>query len=351
VVFNQFRGFSWWEYYDTSTGFIEFMGYPFIQFFGFSYEAMMVLFSWFGLLGFYFFYIVLNERVQYTHTFMGYDLVVLLLFLPNLHYWSASFGKGSIIFLGFGLYFYALNRVGQRLIPLVLGSLIIYHVRPHIFLVVAMASAWGFVFSTRGISWTLRFFVILLSIGAISLVYDDVIKLTGIDEENVVGNVMSMDLRTTDLMKAGSGVDITQYNIFMKLFTFWFRPLFVDSHNFMSFVVSFENVFYLIIFSYIVRNDFLRFFQGSDHVVKAAFISFIGVSFVMAQLCANLGLAIRQKSQVMPLMLFVILKYLDNKRYDEEQLKERRKRIEENRAVARRQRMQARDESLTGASI
>ena len=49
----------------------------------------------------------------------------------------------------------------------------------------------------------------------------------------------------------------------------------------------------------------------------------------------------------MPLMLFVILKYLDNKRRDLEDAKERRKKIEENRAVARIMRMQAREAALS----
>src|SRR5690349_199242 len=44
-VTNQFRGESWIDYYATSTGFIEFVGYPFVNFLGFSYEAIMVLFA------------------------------------------------------------------------------------------------------------------------------------------------------------------------------------------------------------------------------------------------------------------------------------------------------------------
>src|SRR5687768_7102852 len=43
-----FRGEGWAAYYGTSTTFIEFIGYPFIKFFGFSYEATMALFAFFG---------------------------------------------------------------------------------------------------------------------------------------------------------------------------------------------------------------------------------------------------------------------------------------------------------------
>ncbi len=314
-VSSNFRGSNWMDYYGVSTTFIEFVAFPFINFFNFSYAAMMILFSWFGLLGFFFFYIVLNERIRYRHAFMGYDLVVLILLLPNLHFWSSSLGKGSLIFLGFGLFFYAFNSMGKRLPALIIGALIIYHVRPHIMLVVLMGSIIGLVFSTKGASLALRTFSLLLSVAAFIYIYSDVLALTGIDEDAVYDQSTNLAARSKDLLKANSGVDISQYSFPMKLFTFWFRPLFVDSPGVMGVIVSFENLFYIIFFSKVLRFDFINFFRQSDHVVKAAFISFIGISAALAQISANLGLAMRQKSQVMILMMFVILKYLDDKKH------------------------------------
>ena len=43
-VMLNYRGETWWDFYGTSTTFIEFVGYPFIKFMGFSYEAIMALF-------------------------------------------------------------------------------------------------------------------------------------------------------------------------------------------------------------------------------------------------------------------------------------------------------------------
>lgn len=333
-VENNLRGPTWLDFYGTSTTFIEFIGYPFIKFFGFSYGAMMVLYSWFGLIGFFYFYIVLLERIRFKHLFFGYDLLTIILLLPNLHFWSSSFGKGSIIFLGFGLFFYSLNKISTRLIPMAIGAFIMYHVRPHVMFVVLMATILGFVFSTRGISWSIRIFIIMLSVVVFFYIYQDVLALTGIDEDAVFEQSTNLSVRSKDLMKANSGVDISNYSFPMKLFTFWFRPLFVDAPGIMGIIVSFENLFYLVIFSRILRWDFIAFFKQSDHVVKAAFISFFGVSAALAQVSGNLGLAMRQKSQVMILMMFVILKYIDDKRYDAEQLAEKKEKIRANRGTA-----------------
>jgi hypothetical protein len=51
-VIWDYRGDTWFSFYGTSTPFIEFIGYPFIRYLYFSYEAVMALFSFFGFLGF-----------------------------------------------------------------------------------------------------------------------------------------------------------------------------------------------------------------------------------------------------------------------------------------------------------
>lgn len=326
VVETNYRGSSWGEYYGLSTQFIEFLAYPLIKFLGLSYAAMMILFSWFGLIGFYLFYIFLKEQIRYEHKLFGYSLLLIILFLPNLHFWSSSLGKGSVVFLGFGLFFYSLNNISKRLLTMILGAIIIYHVRPHIMFVVLVASILGFVFSTKDVSWLVRLGVIMLAMVAFFYVYENVLALTGIDEESILEDSTSLTSRSRELMKANSGVDLSGYSFPMKLFTFWFRPLFIDSPGALGIIVSFENLFYLFLFFKIFRFDFVTFFSKSGPAVKAAFISFLGVSAALAQISANLGLAMRQKSQVMILILFVILKFMDE-----------RKAIQEKRITARNQ--------------
>ena len=323
TVESRIYGSEWFQYYGVSTSFIEFLTFPFPQWFSFGYEATTMVFTGVGAAGFFFFYIFFKERNITEIKIWGYNLMVIILFLPNLHFWSSSIGKGSVTFFGFSLFFYALNKINTRYLAAIIGAFLLYHVRPHILMVTVVAAILGFLFSTRGVNTWLRSALLMISFLLAFFVVDDVLRLTGINEDNVLDELTSLSDRTRgikSLMRATSGVDITSYSFPLKVFTFWFRPLFFDAPGLLGFVVSFENVFYLFLFLKIFRLDFITFIRQSDHTIKAALITFLGVSFSLAQISGNLGLALRQKSQVMVLMLFVILKFLEFKALKSEEI-------------------------------
>jgi hypothetical protein len=99
---------TWFSAYDTGTPFIDFVAYPFVNYLGFTFEMMYALFAWLGYWGFVYFYVYIRENVKYKHKVWGMDLVSLLVFLPNMHFWTVSLGKGSIIFWGLGMVMYGL---------------------------------------------------------------------------------------------------------------------------------------------------------------------------------------------------------------------------------------------------
>lgn len=310
------RGDSWGDFYGTSTTFIEWLSYPFVNYLGFSYEGMMALFSFFGFVGFVYFYIFFKENIRFKHEFFGYDLLTLIFFLPNLHFWSTSLGKGSIIFMGLGLFFYGISNVKDRILALAIGGLIIYHVRPHVMLVILVSSAMGFIFSSKGVSVAMRIMFLIGASVAFFFIYKDVLSMVGIDEEEFVTQGLDLSHRARELTKASSGVDITQYSLPMQVFTFLYRPLFVDAPGFLGIIVSFENVFYLLISLKLVGNlKGLKFLVTGNFLAKTAFLSFITISIALAQISGNLGLAMRQKSQVMILLLFVVMAFLDEEKF------------------------------------
>jgi hypothetical protein len=325
IVFN-YRGENWGNYYGTSTTFIEFFGFPFVKYLGFSYEGMMALFSFIGYLGFVFFYIFFKENIRFKHQLFGIDLLKLIFFLPNLHFWSSSFGKGALIFLGLGLYFYGISRVKRRIVAIFIGGLIIYHVRPHVMLVVLVSSSIGFMFSKKGISIAWRLLFLSGAVVALVYIYKDVLKLVGIDEEHAITQGLNLTHRASELTKATSGVDITNYSLPMQVFTFLYRPLFIDAPGTLGLIVSFENLFYVAVTLLLLsRLKGILFPITGGFLVKTAFFSFLTVSIALAQIAGNLGLAIRQKSQVMILFLFVIIAFLDEQKLIA--WRQRRKRI------------------------
>ncbi|MBL0744019.1 hypothetical protein [Chryseolinea lacunae] len=313
-VVNDFRGDTWFSFYGTSTRFIEFVGYPFIKYLGFSYEASMALFAFFGFVGYIYFYVFFRENIKFDHKFFGVDLITLIFFLPNMHFWSSSFGKGSTIFMAIALFFYGITSIRTRWVAIAIGAFIIYHVRPHIMLVMLISSAIGFVFTTKGVSVPLRL-AFLFCVGiSFFYIYGDVLSLVGVDEQEFVAQGLDLSHRATELSKATSGVDITSYSLPMQLFTFLYRPLFVDAPGMLGLIVSFENIFYLLITFQLLNMAGIQFLIKGNFMVKTAFFSFLTVSVALAQISGNLGLAIRQKSQVMMLFMFVIIAFLDDKK-------------------------------------
>lgn len=302
---------SWSELYGTSTTFIKFLAFPLVQYLAFSFESCMVFFAFIGYLGFVFFYVFLKEQLRYPVKIWKWDGVKVLLLLPNAHFWSSSLGKGSVIFLGICLLFYAFNRPQTRWLSLLTGAFIVYHVRPHILLVILFAVVIGFVLSSSKVPGVYRFLIVSAAIVALVFIYEDVLKFTGLEEESMLDPLISH--RAYELTKATSGIDITNYSFPEKIFAFLFRPLFFDAPGIMGIIVSLENLFYLLLFLQILRPAWWLQFLRADPVVKTAFLSFIAVSIALAQISGNLGLSIRQKSQVMLLGLFVLLKLQEQK--------------------------------------
>ncbi|HMQ00819.1 MAG TPA: hypothetical protein PKC24_13655, partial [Cyclobacteriaceae bacterium] len=299
-------GYNWMSYYGVSTTFIKFLAYPLIRMLGLSYEACMAIFAMIGFAGFVFFFRFLREQIKIPVKIFGMDAIYFLLLLPNTHFWTSSLGKGSVIFFGVALLFYALSYIKKRYIALFIAGLTIYHIRPHIFYVFLIALSVGYAFSSKRISLVPRLIIISLAITLLILIYNDILQFTGLEDESMLDPFISH--RASELTKAGSGIDITNYNLAQKLFAFLFRPLFFDSPGLMGLIVSFENLIYLILCLEFFRLSAFKYLIQADPITKTAILAFAAVSLALAQISGNLGLAIRQKSQVMLLFLFVIVK-------------------------------------------
>ncbi len=305
----QIRGDNWLDHYGIGTPFIEFIGYPLIHYLDFSFEAIMMLFAILGYLGFIYAYLFLIKLTQLRHRLWGIDFIILVLFLPNLHFWSVSFGKGSVIFLGISVFLYGITS--RKWLTVVFGALIIYHVRIHILIIFCLSLFLGSVFSNSGISNFQKFLIIAtisIILAPLSNTFLDYVGLSEFDADTFQNFT---DKRGKGLAGADSGVDISNYDQSQKILTFLFRPLFFDAPGVLGLIVSFENLLLLILFFKVVTFKFFKFIFQANYFVKFSIIAFLGSTFVLAQVSGNTGLAIRQKSQIMILFFFVLLAYAD----------------------------------------
>jgi len=313
-VSHNIRGETWGSIYGTGTIFIEYFSYPFIRYLGLTYEGMMVLFAFFGFIGWIYLYIFFKEKLYFKHDFYGKDLIKVIFLLPNLHFWSSSLGKGALIFMAIGLFFYGISSLKSRWIPVLISSVVIYHIRPHVMLVVLVSTMLGFVFTTRGVSFFVKILFLTIALTSFFYIYQNVLVAVGIKEEELLTEGLGLSHRAVELTKATSGVDIANYSLPFQIFTFLYRPLFVDAPGMLGIIVSFENVFYLMMTIRLFNPRFIQFIVTSNFLVKSCLMSFVMISVALAQISGNLGLAIRQKSQVMMLFLFVVVCFLDNQK-------------------------------------
>ena len=309
---------GWFELWGTDTTFINFLSYPFYQL-GFNYDMLMVTFAWFGYLGFLYAYLFIREKIPIKiKVFQRFDLLSLILFFPNMHFWTASLGKGSAIFLGLMMFTYGIVSPKSRIYLLLLGSIIIFYIRPHVFMFVAVGAILGYMSGKEKIPLWQKFMVFVVMIGALVLLQDQILGVMNLqNSENLIEDFeAAAEKNSEDLSTAGSGVDMSSYPLPLKLFTFWFRPLVIDAPNILGLITSVENLLYLLLFFKICKKDFIKFIRKSPALVKMSLVIFFTASFAMTFVMSNLGIIMRQKTMVMYFLFFVIYYYLAEKKYN-----------------------------------
>ena len=308
---------NWTSLFLTGTKFIVFVANPLVQF-GLSYISVMLIFAWTGYVGFVFAYLFFKENITINVTvFKKYDLLKLLLFLPNMHFWTVSLGKGSLIFMGLMLFAYALRFPQKRIFALLLGGFLVYMIRPHVMLFVLVGVMVGVITGKSKLGAGIKLLILAVSIAFLITAKSSILSVAKLqDSENVVQDFDQFALEQSGRLEtSGSGVQMSSYPLPLKFFTFWFRPLFVDSPGVLGMFSSAENLIYLLLFAKIANRRFLRFITKAPYLVKTSLIIFVLTSFALTFVMSNLGIMMRQKSMVMYFGFFVIYYFLASEKY------------------------------------
>jgi hypothetical protein len=315
-------GDYWITLFQPGTKFVSFVAAPFIQM-GFSYLTMMLIFAWMGYVGFVYAYLFFKENITIdVKVFKRFDLLTLLLFLPNMHFWTVSLGKGSIIFMGLMLFTQAIKAPQKRLFALILGAFLVYMVRPHVMLFVLVGVMVGLLTGRDKLKTNVRIFILVISIGFLYQASTTILAVAQLENsENVLEDFEQFsEGRSLGLSEnAGSGIAMNNYPLPLKFFTFWFRPLFVDAPNILGLFSSLENLLYLLLFLKICNWRFVKFIRKAPYMVKMSAIVLLLSSFAMTFVMSNLGIIMRQKSMVMYFGFFVIYYFLANEKWLKEQ--------------------------------
>jgi hypothetical protein len=303
---------NWFYWWGSDTRFIQFITWPFSNFLGLSYESTMLIFCYLGFQGVVLFYLAAKENINYLPAWLGsYTAAEFVFLLPNVHFWSSSIGKGGVMLTGIGLIIFGLSRFQKRYWMIVLGAWMVYMIRGHILFIIILGAGAGLFFTLKGIKWYYKLFMIVTALTIGYLILDDLTKYTGRNDLNIFESE-KLQHRVTQNTSATSGVDIGNYNQAQKLFTFWFRPLFIDAPGFLGVIVSFENLVYLL-FAFQVLQFGLPNWKNWNGWFRIGLFIFLFGSVALAQIAGNLGIAMRQKAQIMPLFFIIYCKAISYK--------------------------------------
>lgn len=289
---------NWGETFGQGDNSIYLTLYPLVKFFGLTYFGAFFIYSFFGLLGFFYLFKVLIEITsrQWSNWFY-------ILLLPNIHFWTVAIGKDSLIFFGISLlsYLYFFQR---RLIFFLFPLLLIGLVRLHILFFILVSFGAMQILLNRKLSISAKFFVFIILGGAFYLLFPFLMERVGfVDTESIISQFEDL---AGQQIEGGSSIYMGDKPLGIKWISYMFRPFFYDTYNILSIIVSMENIVWVMIFIIMIKTIFKKIEQSYRDLYWFCFFSIFFITIPAAFLLYNLGIAIRQKTMIVP-FLFILL--------------------------------------------
>lgn len=318
---------NWMKYYGEGTTFILWVCYFPSRVLGLDYITGNILFGFLGFMGIRFLFVMVANFFPTNHSVLNIPLFPAIFFFPNLHFWTSGVGKDAISFWAIALFLYAIQYHKSKWWMAIIALFFAYMTRPHIGQALIAASGIALLLGTE-IKMQYKIILSLAAIGAsiwLSSKTLEALRLTDFSLETMESYA---DTRAAGLGKSriGSSVDLSSYSWPMRLFTYMFRPLFIDAHNIMSFLSSFENALYLYMSFYIYRNWTPETLRDMPIFIKIGIIAFIPITIAFMNSLANLGIVMRMKNMTMIYFLlfcFFLIAYNKKLRYQRLQEKVR----------------------------
>lgn len=271
----------------------------------FSYGNAFLVFNIFGYIGLLAFASALQSVTENSRRNIRM-LSVLFLFLPGLSFWSSAIGKDALTFMAAGLVTWAALDIGRRMPAIVLGAGLFLLPRPHMAGIFLISFCLALLVSSRlGSLKKLAILAISIPLSIISAQFG--LNYAGLGDASGFADINAyFATRQGHNLGGGSSVDIAGMSVPMRLFTYMFRPLIFDADGIMGIVVSVENLALLMLFF----AALFRMKRTRSDLSRFAFMFYLIFAmaswFVLANTTANLGIAIRQKTMFLP-MLVVLL--------------------------------------------
>jgi hypothetical protein len=295
--------------FDFGTKFIVYFSHIFVFYFSLSYMGLFMIFNFFGSVGLLLFYASLKSITIYSSKKIK-RLAFVIAFLPSVSFWSSAIGKDSISFLAINLALWSTLNLDKRKLLMALSIILLLLVRPHMAGMIVIALSISIFIGSKNIGVTKKIFISFLILPVAFVLIPFAGKYAGVNDVTNIAEVSSyIEGRQGANMGGGSSLDITNMSPPVKAFTFLFRPLPYEAHSIISLLSSLDNLILLGLFIYGIR--FIRTKQQgiSNHTFLWLYV--IISTFLLSSMTANLGIAVRQKWMIMPMLIYLLFAGID----------------------------------------
>ncbi len=298
--------------------------YPLVSILKISFLNINLLFSLLGFFGILYFYFLTKKKI-YDLNLNLYFFLIILIILPNFHYWTSYLTKESVIFSFLSLYLFYIftNEENSKFkLFLVLFFLVCFAIRPYfgLFFFVSHLAALFFIrFKNNGLNFNLL--ALFLAVNIIAYIIFVVVywkfDYTGIFD--IPSNIVYFLDQRFRVTMVGSSFDKHHGYILQFLFYF-FSPLeFPSDFNPRGLIIFFNNfillsIFMILILHMIFNYKFLQeaisltFEHKTKKILRIGLLFFlIFFIFILSNSTANYGIIMRQKETIMFAVYFYLI--------------------------------------------
>jgi hypothetical protein len=281
--------------------------------FNFSILSVSVIFGITGAVGLLFFDSALQAAVSHKEKWLKI-FATMIIFLPSVSFWTAGLGKEPLSFLSTCLSLWAALKLNKRLPFMIFSIMLMLAVRPHIAGIMLIALFLGVFFSNK-IFLHKKIFIIILLIFSVIILVPFALNYSGMGTNLNIDSILSyIQLRQSYNMHGGGAIDISKMSLPEQLFAFMFRPFIFDIHSMFAAAAAFDNLILFVLFILGAWSMLkgMRSDLGENRVFMWAYT--LTVWTVLAITTANLGIALRQKWMVAPILIFLFISVIGRRK-------------------------------------
>jgi len=299
--------------FGTGTDFIIYLASFFVKL-GFNKLALFYLFGFFGYIGFIYFMKMIN--IPSSLKIFSIPISTIILLLPEFHFWTSALGKDSLMFLALMLFFWNYKKFPKNILNILLSILLIFLIRPHMGFIIMASVIISLLFKNPTKFKAKDFVLILIAVVVLLISLPFLKSFLNIDQfelEQMNERFNSFtNYGANQVDELNSYVDVRSYSLPLKMFAYFFRPLFFDAHSLLQLLASIENfIILLIIFKWLktIKFNLIKWYRSLNNYDKTIFVYVIMGWIILSMGMYNLGLASRQKYMLLPLLFYLIINH------------------------------------------